>query len=145
MDFGCIQQDIPGVHFELTAQDAHVGEVERSIRTIKERVRVDINDTPYKRLPKMMTIELVRHAVMILNQFPALDGVSETLSPLNIMTGRPSPDYQHMKIDFGEYVQVFEDNDPTNTAKARSTGAIALNPTGSATGDYHFMSLTTGR
>jgi hypothetical protein len=82
MDFECIKNDIPRVHFELTARDAHVGEVERSIRTIKERVRADIHDMPYNRLPKMVTIEVVRRAVMVLNQFPALDGVSETLSPL---------------------------------------------------------------
>jgi hypothetical protein len=53
--------------FELTARDAHVGEIERSIRTIKERVRADVHDMPYKRLPKMMMIEFVRRAVMILN------------------------------------------------------------------------------
>jgi len=40
---------------------------------------------------------------------------------------------------------VFEDNDPSNTTKSRSTGAIALNPTGNAKGDFHFMSLTTGQ
>ena len=80
-----------------------------------------------------------------LNQFPALDGVSDTMSPFSIMTGKPNPDYLQMKVDFGAYVQVFEDNDPTNSTKSRRTGAIALNPTGNAQGDYHFMSLKTGR
>jgi hypothetical protein len=140
MDFECIRDNIPSMHFELTAKDAHVGEIERSICTIKEHIRADVHDMPYKRLPKMLTIELVRRAVMILNQFPALDGVSETLSPLSIMTGCQKPDYQNLKAGFGEYALVFEDNDPTNTTKARrSMGAITLNQTGNATGDYHFM------
>ena len=50
-----------------------------------------------------------------------------------------------MRLEFGSYVQVFEDNDPTNTLRARSLGAIALTPTGNAQGDYNFMSLATGQ
>ena len=100
---------------------------------------------PFKRLPKLMIVELVRRALMILNQFLALDGVSDTLSPLTVMTGRPCPDYNTLKIEFGSYAQVFEDNNPSNTTKARTTGAIALNPTGNAQGAHFFMSLTSGR
>jgi hypothetical protein len=80
-----------------------------------------------------------------LNQFPAKNGVSQTMSPLTIMTGKPSPDYNDLKLELGSYVQVFEDNDPTNTMKTRTTGAIALTQTGNAQGGYYFMSLTTGR
>ena len=145
MEFECIKNDLLPTQFDIAPNDAHVPEVERSIRTIKERVRADIHDMPYKRLPKLMIIELVRRAVKCLNQFPAPDGVSDTLSPFTIMTGKPNPDYLQMKVDFGAYVQVFEDNDPTNSTKSRRTGAIALNPTGNAQGDYHFMSLKTGR
>jgi hypothetical protein len=60
------------------------------------------------------------------------------------MTGWPSPDYNNLKIEFGAYVQVFEDNNPTNTTRTRTTGAIALAPTGKSQGGYYFMSLTTG-
>ncbi len=61
------------------------------------------------------------------------------------MTGRPTPDYNDMKIEFGACGQVFEDNNPTNTPIARTTGAIALTPTGNAQGGYFFLSLATGR
>jgi len=104
-----------------------------------------VHSLPFKRLPKMIIIELVRRAIRLLNQFPALDGVSEAMSPTTIMTGMPPVDYNHLTVDFGSYALVFEDNDPTNTTKARSTGAIALNPTGNTEGDHHFMSLSTGR
>jgi hypothetical protein len=43
------------------------------------------------------------------------------------------------------YVQVFEDNDPSNTTTSQNTGAIVLNLTGNAQSDYHFMSLATGK
>jgi hypothetical protein len=87
----------------------------------------------------------IENANKTLNQFPARNGVSDVLSPLTIMTGRPTPDYNDLKIEFGAYAQVFEDNDPTNTVKARTTGAIALTPAGNAQGGFHFLSLATGR
>ena len=49
-----------------------------------------------------------------------------------------------MRLEFGAYVQVFEDKDPTNTPRSRSLGAIALTPTGNAQGDFNFLSLATG-
>jgi hypothetical protein len=76
---------------------------------------------------------------------PHKNGVSDTLSPLTIMTGRPNLDYNDMKIEFGPYAQVYEDGGPTNTMRARNTGAIALTPTGNAQGGYYFLSLTTDR
>jgi len=82
--------------------------------------------------------------VILLNTFPAMDRVSKTLSPKNIMMGKPNLDYNSCKVEFGLYILIFKHNDPTNTMKSCSTGAIALNPTGNTKGDYHFMSLTMG-
>jgi hypothetical protein len=67
---------------------------------------------PFKRLPKAMIQAFVYHAAKGLNQFPAKNGISDTLSPLTIMTGRANPDYNDLKLEFGSYVQVFEDNTP---------------------------------
>lgn len=50
-----------------------------------------------------------------------------------------------MSLEFGSYVQLFEDNNPSNTLHSRTLGAIALRPTGNANGDYAFLSLATGR
>jgi hypothetical protein len=83
-----------------------------------------------------MTRAVVEGAHKALNQFPVKDGESDVMSPLTKMTGRPSPNYHDFKIEFGSYTHVFEDNDPTNTNKTRSTGAIALNATGNAQGGY---------
>ena len=91
---------------------------------------------------------MVRHmmydVVQCLNQFPWKNGVSQSLSPSAIITGSRPVDFNKLQLKFGTYVQVFENNAPTNTPKARSLGAIALNPTGNAQGDYYFMSLATG-
>jgi hypothetical protein len=58
----------------------------------------------------------------------------DTLSPFTIMTGRPNPNYNDMKIELGVYAQVYDDSGPANTVRARTTGAIALTPTGNAQG-----------
>jgi hypothetical protein len=77
---------------------------------------------------------------------PANDGVSETLSPLNILTGKPNPDYNNMKIEFGTYVQIYEPSTfATNTLLSPTTGAVALTTTGNTQGDYYFSFLVTGR
>jgi hypothetical protein len=101
---------------------------------------------PFQRIPKLMmraAIEGGTHKA--LNQFPVRGGVSEVMSPLTIMTGRPSPNHHKLKIKFGAYVQVFEDNNPINMVRNQTTGAIALTPMGNAQGGYYFLLLTTGR
>jgi len=80
-----------------------------------------------------MIVQLVRQAVILLNMFPAVD--------FYIMTRISNLNYNHLKVVFGPYVLVFEDNDPSNTTRSWSMGAIALNPTGNAKGDFYFLSL----
>jgi hypothetical protein len=144
-EFNCIMHDLLPTQLNVADADDHVAEVERSIRTVKERVRCTVQGLPFRRIPRLMMRAAVEGAHKALNQFPARDGVSDVMSPLTIMTGRPGPDYNDLKIEFGSFAHVFEENDPTNTNKTRSTGAIALNATGNAQGGFHFMSLTTGK
>jgi hypothetical protein len=146
VEFECLRQHIAPAILNIVASDSHVGEVERSIRTIKERNRATVHGLPHKRLPKLLVREVVRHSVTCLNQIPADNGVSDTMSPNTIMTGRPNPDYNLMTLEFGSYVQIYE---PTmfamNTLRSRTTGAITLTHNGNAQGDYHFLSLISGR
>ena len=128
----------------ITTADSHVGEVERSIRTIKERLRACVHGLPFRRLPKVVIVAMISDCVRCLNQFPRVTGISSTMSPSTIVRGTPPPDFNAMRIEFGAYAQVFEDHDPTNTPRGRSLGAIALNPTGNTQGDYYFLSLSTG-
>jgi hypothetical protein len=143
-EFGCIKDDVLPVKLDIVPADSHVGEVERSIRTIRERTRAAVHGMPYKRLPKLMVIELVKEAVRCLNLFPRRDGISTTMSPNTIVTGEGFPDYNKMTLEFGEYVQIYEPTTPTNTLHSCTLGAIALGPSGNANGDYAFMSLATG-
>ena len=97
-EFACLANDLSPIQLNITTKDDHVGEVERSIRTIKERIRTTIHGLPFRRIPQLMLKELVFASVKWLNLFPAVDGISKTMSPYTIMTGRPGPDFQTLKI-----------------------------------------------
>ena len=143
-EFECIRENMRPVELNIVPADSHVGEIERSNRTMKEHLRTTVHGLPFRRLPRRMIVALMSDAARCLNQFPWANGISDTLSPATIVTGRPAPDYNAMRIEFGAYAQVFEDHTPTNTPRSRTLGAIALNPTGNAQGDYYFLSLATG-
>jgi hypothetical protein len=145
-EFECARDSLAPIHLDTVPPDSHVGDVERSIRTIKERSRATVHGLPFKRLPKLMVNELVLHSTRCLNQLPAENGVSDIMSPHAIITGRPNPDYRHLQLEFGSYVQVYEYNPNTNnTMRARTTGAITLTSTDNAGGHMFFMSLATGK
>jgi Reverse transcriptase (RNA-dependent DNA polymerase) len=144
-EFESLRGDLAAMRVNLntTARDEHVGDIERYIRTVKERTRATYNTLPFERMPNRMVIEIVYTSVFWLNSFPSPNGISDTLSPREIVL-RQSLDYnRHCQLEFGTYVQTHEQHD--NSMVPRTTGAIALRPTGNAQGGHFFMSLTTGR
>eukprot|EP00978_Attheya_sp_CCMP212_P009273 scaffold21935_cov53-Attheya_sp.AAC.1 len=78
-----------------------------------------------------------------LNSFPHPDGVSDSLSPRAIVVGNNIDYGEHCQLEFGTYVQTHEDHN--NSMATRTTGALALYPTGNEQGGYFFLSLTSGR
>ena len=55
---------MPHVALNTTAVREHVREIEQKIRVIKERARGTFNSVPYKKLPRIMVIELLHFSVM---------------------------------------------------------------------------------
>ena len=132
-----------GMSLNVTSNNEHVPEIERYIRTVKERTRCIYNTLPFKKFPSRMTIEMVYAAVFWLNSFVSSGGVSDVYSPRTIITGQVLDYAKHCRLEFGDYVQVHEDHN--NSMAMRTTGAIALRPTGNAQGGFYFFSLSTGR
>ena len=83
-----------------------------------------------------MIRSIVSHLVTWLNAFPPKGGVSKTLSPRNIITGSKLDYNKHCLIELGQYAQVVEEPDPTNSIKECTTGAIALGCAHNAQGSY---------
>jgi hypothetical protein len=89
-----------------------------------------------------MIIELIYACTFWLNSFPAKGGVSKTLSPRSIVTGQSIDYRKHCQLEYGDYVQTHEIHN--NSLTSRTTGAIALRPTGNAQGGYYFICLSPG-
>jgi hypothetical protein len=143
-EFACLRDALHPVHMNVVAADSHVGKIERSVRTVKERLRACVHGLPFKRLPKIMVVRMVFDVVRCLNMFPSSTGVSPTMSPALLVTGATPPDFNTLSLEFGTYVQMFEDSDPTNTLHNRTLGAVSLTPTGNTQGNDSFLSLASG-
>jgi len=63
---------------------------------------------PYQRLPRTTVKGLVKHAMSVLNMFPRKGGISESLSPETLVTGRPKPSQKDFNLEFGTYAQVYD-------------------------------------
>jgi hypothetical protein len=142
-EFRPMQNDIPGAQMHCCGADEHVPDIERYIRTVKDRVRSRYNSLPFARIPRIMLIQLVKTAVFWLNSFPSADGVSDVLSPRYILTGRSIDYKRHVQLEFGAYVQTHDEH--SNDMNSRTTSAICLGPTGNVQGTHYFLSLRTGK
>ena len=85
--FECIRNNLAdlGISLNVTFRNEHVPEVERYIRTIKERVRAIASTLPFKKYPPRLIAEMVYNAVFWLNTFAHRDGVHETISPRTLI------------------------------------------------------------
>jgi hypothetical protein len=142
-EFTPLQAALPRIGFNFCAQNEHVPDIERFIRTVKDRVRSAYNMVPFKHIPRLIISRVVANAVFWLNAFPHSDGVSNTLSPRYLLTGRHLDYKKHVRTEFGGYVQTHEQH--SNDMNARTLGAICLGPSGNEQGGHYFMSISTGK
>ncbi len=145
-EFEVLRDDLAeiGVSLNTAAPDKHVGDIERYICTIKERIRGIYNTLPFgRKLPQRIITEMAKHSVFWLNSFPSENGVSTSMIPRTIITGQMVDFNKHCRFQFGEYVQTHEQHD--NSMVPRTIGALAMRPTGNTQGSFYFYSLSTGR
>ena len=144
-EFGHLRGELAGMGVTLneTSRDKHVGDIERYIRTVKERMRAIYNILPFNKIPARLVIKMAKASVFWLNGVPPNDSFGNGLSPRTIITGQKLDYNRHCRYQFGEYTQTHEQHD--NLMNPRTVGALALRPTGNAQGSFYFMSISTGR
>jgi hypothetical protein len=135
---GAVATDIRS-ELHICGEDKHVPDIERCIRTAKERTHCTCNSMPIQHYPPRLIIKMVFLSIFWLNAFPHRLGVSQTLSPRTIVTGLHIDYTKHCQVTFGQYVHTREKHN------ARTVGALALRPTGNAQGGYYFYSLMSGQ
>jgi hypothetical protein len=72
-----------GPRLNLASSNEHVPEIERRIRVVKERSRAARHSLPFQRVPTIMTIHIVFHAVKLLNFLPPKGGNLDHFKPQN--------------------------------------------------------------
>ena len=137
------------IEINTTAKNEHVGEIERKIRHVKERVRCVKSTLPYrhKALPHAIIKAMLSHVVLWMNAFVSDQGVSEVFSPREIVLRRQLKWKLHARANFGSYCEAYDEPDPneTNTQAERTIACINLGPTGNIQGTHRFLNLETGR
>ena len=66
----------------------------------------------------------------------------QAIGPAGMILGQEKSDYSNIKLEFGQYFQVYEKT--RNSMTPRIVVGIALRPK-NYRGSYYFMSLETGR
>jgi hypothetical protein len=145
MEFEKLRTMMPHVALNTTAARKHVGEVEQKIRVIKERARGTFNTLPYKKLPKLMVIELLHFCIMWMNSFPVKSGISKKWSPWELVSRHKLDAKLHCRAPFRSYCEVHVDPEITNTLEPRTKWAICMGPMGNLQGSYKFLSLVNGK
>jgi hypothetical protein len=84
-EFEKLKPLMPNVECNTMAAKEHVSEAERTIRTLKERVRGLLNTLPFENLPRRMKIEFIYFMVLWMNAFPVKSGVSDKISPRELL------------------------------------------------------------
>ena len=130
----------------LVAPGRHVPEVERKIRTIKERMRGILNTLPYQS-PKFLIKWFVVSVISTINMLRTDSGnlpPGDIRSPREIFFGKRVDFKKDLKLTTGQYVEIHDVSQSfSNSMVSRTRGAIALCPIGN--GSYKFWCLSSDR
>ena len=88
------------------------------------RVQACYNILPFEKYPRQLLIEMVYTQIFWLNALPHPKGISQTMSPKEMITGFKVDFMNHCKLEFGDYVQIHEEHN--NDMRACTIGALAL-------------------
>jgi hypothetical protein len=131
-----------GITLDITGGRSSVSDVERKIRTIKERVRGVLSTLPYKLTVKLEDW-LLQGCLYYINRMPTVNAM-DLRSPVEKLYGMVLDAKTDLKHGYGDYVEV-SDEETDNTTKTRTRSAIALMPTGNRQGSWYYYLVTTGK
>ena len=130
-----------GIILDTTGAGEAVTVVERKIRQIKERFRGISSTLPYK-LTETLETWLVKYVVSRIVLVPTKNSI-EFVSPREKLWGRRINVDKELKHGFEVYVQVHS-SVVNNSMYERTSGAIALMPSGNLEGSWYFYLLHNG-
>lgn len=132
-----------GKGLSMVVRGQHMPEVERHIRTLKERCQAAFNTLPFNALPSRMAMVLVYAMTFRLHVFPNARGLTQDISSPELVSGDKLAAIKHCALPFGTYVRTHQEHD--NSMATCTIGAIALRRTGSTQGGHYFFSIKNGK
>jgi hypothetical protein len=138
---GAAARAFPDIYFEETDVKGHVVLAERLIEELKEIIRSVKWSLPF-RLPAKLMQHLVSYATIRRNSVYT-KSLGEKISPREMLFGRKLDYKKELAYGFGDFVKVYNTSVRKNTMDKRAMDAIALYPTGSASGAWVFLHLQT--
>ena len=110
-EYECLREELRPVTLNITAADQHVSMIERSIRTVKDRTRSQIQFLPYTKYPRNMIVGCVIFSMKMLNNEVGMSKLLSCYSPHTSVTGQPPPTYDNLSImSYGDYAEVYAAN-----------------------------------
>lgn len=130
-----------GVKLIASAGGSHVPVAERYIRFVKEKVRAAVAALMFPLTDKLM-IECVRSTISCYNWL--LLAMGTQISAREALTGLKLDWLTHLKLGFGDYCQVFNNQAQSNNPRdMRTLDCIALGPADNTRGSWRFYHLLT--
>lgn len=130
-----------GLRLNITAENEHVGKIERCIRTIKEDVRTLLHGLPMDKYPTAIIREAVLYAVYVRNRIARRNSPGN-LSPAGAIEGSPTTFENSCKLPFGTICYIKSNERPQNAVdRPRGIPAFSLRPLGNVQGGYTFLTF----
>ena len=127
------------INLDTCVADSHVPRAENVIRLVKERPRSIQCETPFNKYPKRLTIEMTRHATVLINSFRRKSGVHTVMSPRQILFGKK---FKTHLCKTGELVLAYDVKSDNKTSKPRAFNALYIRPNDAGTGHSVFKLST---
>ena len=128
-----------------SAAQGYVAEIERQIRTAKERRCAIVSTLLFEILPKLIVINILYFFVLWLNAFPVRNGISKKYSPQSIVICNKLSWKRHCNVPFGTYCEVHDGPiNLSNNITPRFHEGIVVGPTRNVHGTYKFLFVDNG-
>ena len=114
-EFDRVKEEVGLVEINTASSREHLGKIEGMIRIIKERCQEIVSTIPFKNLPKKFFTNLIYYVVMFFNCMADVQGVSEHLSPREIVTGWSLDPKKNFKAQLGSNIETCKNRVVTNT------------------------------
>ena len=101
-----------------------------AIRFVKERLRAIQCETPFRKYPKRLTIEMVKRVTVLINSFRRKSGVHPVMSPRQILFGKKS---KTPLCKIGELVMAYDVTASNKTTNPGAFYALYIGPNYSGT------------